>query len=232
MLEIREIETYYGHTQVLRKITIQLPAKKVITLLGGNGSGKTTTLKTISGIITPKSGQIIFEGQKIHGFSTDKIVKLGVVHVAQDRELFLEMTVSENLELGSIIRKDRKEIEKDLQRVFTYFPILRERLSQRAATLSGGEQQMLATGRGLMSNPKLLLMDEPSAGLAPILVIQTAKLISRMNSDGLTILLVEQNVRMALSLSSQSYVIRGGEIIYSGDSSKLLDEEIYRAYFS
>ena len=231
MLQIQEIESYYGSTQILRKISIEVPEKKVVTLLGGNGAGKTTTLKTISGVINPKSGQVIFEGCKITGFSTDKIVKLGIAHIAQDRELFPEMSVSENLELGAITRKSQKDINQDLDRVFNYFPVLKERLKQRAATLSGGEQQMLAFGRGLMSAPKLLLIDEPSAGLAPKLVSQIAMLISRMNSEGLTILLVEQNVRMALSLSSLSYVIRSGEIIYSGDSNKLLDEEIYRGYF-
>lgn len=231
MLQIQEIESYYGSTQILRKISMQIPEKKVVTLLGGNGAGKTTTLKAISGVVIPKSGQIIFKGRKINGFSTDKIVKLGIAHIAQDRELFPEMSVSENLELGAITRKNRKEINQDLDRVFNYFPVLKERLSQRAGTLSGGEQQMLAFGRGLMSAPKLLLIDEPSAGLAPKLVSQIAKLISRMNSDGLTILLVEQNVRMALSLSSLSYVIRSGEIVFSGDSNKLLDEEIYRGYF-
>jgi branched-chain amino acid transport system ATP-binding protein len=210
---------------------MQVSAGKVVTLLGGNGAGKTTTLKTISGILVPKSGLISFEGLKINGLSTERIVKLGLAHIAQDRELFNKMTVLENLELGATVRKNSIEIRRDLQKVFEYFPILQERSSQKAATLSGGEQRMLAIGRGLMSSPKLLMMDEPSAGLAPILVAQMAKLISGLNADGLTILLVEQNVRMALSISSSSYVIRGGEIVYSGDSRMLFDEEIYRSYF-
>lgn len=231
MLEVQEIDSYYGRSQVLRGVSMQVSAGKVVTLLGGNGAGKTTTLKTISGILVPKSGLISFEGLKINGLSTERIVKLGLAHIAQDRELFNKMTVLENLELGATVRKNSIEIRRDLQKVFEYFPILQERSSQKAATLSGGEQRMLAIGRGLMSSPKLLMMDEPSAGLAPILVAQMAKLISGLNADGLTILLVEQNVRMALSISSSSYVIRGGEIVYSGDSRMLFDEEIYRSYF-
>lgn len=231
MLEIHKIDSYYGRSQVLRGISMLVPPGKVITLLGGNGAGKTTTLKTISGILAPKSGHISFETQKINGLSTEKIVKLGIAHIAQDRELFYKMTVLENLELGATVRKNPVEIRQDLQKVFGYFPILQERSSQKTATLSGGEQKMLAIGRGLMSSPKLLLMDEPSAGLAPLLVAQMAKWIFKLNTDGLTILLVEQNVRVALTLSSYSYIIRAGEIVYSGESSKLLDKEIYQAYF-
>jgi branched-chain amino acid transport system ATP-binding protein len=231
MLEVQEIDSYYGRSQILRRVSLQVPEGKAVALLGGNGAGKTTTLKTISGIINPKFGQIFFASREINGLSTEKIVKIGIAHIAQDRELFYNMTVLENLELGATVRKDRKGIERDLQKIFDYFPRLQERSSQRAATLSGGEQKMLAIGRGLMSNPKLLLIDEPSAGLAPLLVAQMSQLISRMNFDGLTILLVEQNVRMAISLTSHSYIIRTGEIVYSGESSKLLDEEIYRTYF-
>jgi len=231
MLEVQEIDLYYGRSQILRGVSMSVTEGKAFALLGANGAGKTTTLKTISGILIPKSGRIFFAGREINGLSTEKIVKLGVAHIPQDRELFNNMTVLENLELGATVRKDRKGIERDLQRIFDYFPILEERVSQRTATLSGGEQKMLAIGRGLMSNPKLLLMDEPSAGLAPLLVAQMSQLISRMNFDGLTILLVEQNVRMALSLTSHSYIIRAGEIVFSGESSKLLDEEIYRTYF-
>lgn len=210
---------------------MEVPSGKVVALLGGNGAGKTTTLKAISGFITTKSGQINFEGQKINGLHTDEIVRKGIVQIPQDRELFALMTVSENLELGGIIRQDEEGVKQDLERVFNYFPVLKKRLNQRAVTLSGGEQQMLAIGRSLMSKPRLLLMDEPSAGLAPILVAQMAQLITRMHSDGLTILLVEQNVRMALKVSFLSYVIRIGEIVYSGESIKLFDEELYKAYF-
>jgi branched-chain amino acid transport system ATP-binding protein len=210
---------------------MQVSEGRVVTLLGGNGAGKTTTLKTISGILVPKSGSISFWKKKISGLPTEKIVQMGVAHIAQDRELFSTMSVLENLELGAVVRKDVDGIRRDLMKVFDYFPRLQERASQRAGTLSGGEQRMLAIGRGLMSSPKLLLMDEPSAGLAPIMVAQMAKLISRLNSDGLTILLVEQNVRMAISLSLYSYIIRGGEIVFSGESSKLLEEEIFQTYF-
>jgi len=231
MLEVQEVDSYYGRSQILRKVSMQVSEGRIVTLLGGNGAGKTTTLKTISGILVPKSGSISFAGRKISNLPTEKIVKMGIAHIAQDRELFSSMTVLENLELGATIRKDADGIRRDLTKVFDYFPRLQERVSQRAATLSGGEQRMLAIGRGLMSSPKLLLMDEPSAGLAPILVAQMAKLISRLNSDGLTILLVEQNVRMAISLSLYSYVIRGGAIVFSGESSKLMDEEIFQTYF-
>lgn len=231
MLEIRNVDAYYGRAQVLREISLQVPEKEIVTLLGGNGSGKSTTLKAVCGVLTPRAGEIIFKERKIRGVSTDTIFKQGIVYIPQDRVLFTGMTVLDNLELGAIIRKHPGGIEQGLERVFHYFPRLKERLSQKAKTLSGGEQSMLAIGRALMSNPDLLMMDEPSAGLAPQLVAEMAKLIRRMNADGLTILLVEQNVRMALSLSKQSFILRGGEIVYSGESSRLFIKEIYQAYF-
>lgn len=231
MLELREIDSYYGRVQILRRISMKIATNTVATLLGGNASGKSTTLRTISGIIVPKSGEIIFKDQKINGRPTDLIFKRGIVYIPQDRQLFSGMTVAENMELGAIASKGLKEMRQDFERVFHYFPILRERLSQKAKTLSGGESSMLAIGRALMSNPQLLLMDEPSSGLAPQMVAEMAKLIMRLRYDGLTILLVEQNVRMALSLSTTSFVLRMGEVVYSGDSSKLLIEEIYQVYF-
>jgi len=231
MLKVQEIDAYYGRSQALKGVSMQVPKGKVVTLLGGNASGKSTTLKTISGIIVPKSGQILFKDRKINRLPADVIFKQGISYIPQNRELFSGMTVWENLELGAIVRRGPKGMEQDLERVYHYFPVLRQRLSQKARTLSGGEQAMLAIGRAMMSNPELLLMDEPSAGLAPQLVTEMAKLIMRLKYDGLTILLVEQNVRMALSLSITSYVLRMGEVVYSGDSSKLLIGEIYQAYF-
>lgn len=231
MLEVQEIDSYYARSQILRKVSLDVAGGQIVSLLGGNGVGKTTTLKTISGILVPRAGQISFAGKKISGQPTEKIVQMGVAHIAQDRELFGNMSVLENLELGATVRKDEEGIRRDLKRVFDYFPRLEERGSQKAATLSGGEARMLAIGRGLMSGPRLLMMDEPSAGLAPIMVAQMSRLISQLNGDGLTILLVEQNVRMAISLSLHSYILRGGEVVYTGESRRLLEEEIFKTYF-
>ena len=231
MLEVQEVDSYYGRSQILRKVSMQVSEGRIVTLLGGNGAGKTTTLKTISGILVPKSGSISFAGRKISNLPTEKIVKMGIAHIAQDRELFSSMTVLENLELGATIRKDADGIRRDLTKVFDYFPRLQERVSQRAATLSGGEQRMLAIGRGLMSSPKLLLMDEPSAGLAPILVAQMAKLISRLNSDGLTILLVEQDTQLALGIADRAYIIENGKLVREGRAEDLLEDDfVRRAY--
>ena len=202
---------------------------KVVTLLGGNGAGKTTTLKVISGVIAPKSGQIFFKDRRIDGLSTDRIVKQGIVHIPQDRELFSGMNVLENLELGSIVQKDQKLVKRDIEKVFNYFPILRERLQQKATTLSGGEQQMLAIGRALMSQPKILLLDEITLGLSPLIVENIFEVIKQINeSSGIGILLVEQNVVLALELAETGYIIENGRIVGQDNAKVLLEDERVR----
>jgi len=230
MLNVNAIDVSYGNVQVLHEVSFTVREGKITTLLGGNGVGKTTTLKTLSGILKPKTGSIEFRGTRIEGLSASKVVRLGLSHVPQERELFTDMTVSENIELGACLRKNKTEIKEDMERMFTYFPILKEYGSKLAGFLSGGEQQMLTIARGLMARPRLLMLDEPSAGLAPIIIGKIAVIVRKLLGDGLTILLVEQNIRMALQLSEHSYILRGGQIVFNGATGELKDENVFKRY--
>lgn len=232
MLKLQDVETYYGTAQALKGISLEVEEGKLIAILGANGAGKTTLLRTISGLNEPKRGTIEFEGRRINGLNPDDIVKLGISHCPEGRKLFPQMTVYKNLLLGAYIRRgDPKEIKEMMEGVFDLFPILKERQLQLAGTLSGGEQQMLVIGRGLMSKPKLLLLDEPSLGIAPLVVARLFEVIRDINQRGTTILLVEQNASIALSIADYGYVLETGEIILSGDTRQLLsDEKVKEAY--
>ena len=231
MLRLDEIHTYYGNIRAIRGVSLYVEAEEMVCLIGANGAGKSTTLMTISGIHRPMQGTITFEGQDLTETSAEKRVELGISQVPEGRLIFPEMTVLENLELGAFRRKDTSVIKEDLNRVFDLFPILRERREQQGGTLSGGEQQMLAIGRALMSHPRLLLLDEPSLGLAPILVEQIFEIIQEINKQGTTVLLVEQNAYLALQITHRCYVMETGEIAIEGTSSELLnDERVREAY--
>jgi branched-chain amino acid transport system ATP-binding protein len=231
MLKVENINVYYGAIHALKGISVEVNQGEIVTLIGANGAGKSTTLRTISGLLKPKSGQIIFEGQNIAGTAAQNIVKLGISQVPEGRRVFAHMSVLENLELGAYLRSDSKEIKSDMDNVFTRFPRLGERRAQLAGTLSGGEQQMLAMGRALMSRPRILLLDEPSMGLAPLLVKEIFSIIKDINTTGTTILLVEQNAHMALSIANKAYVLETGRITLSGNAKELAEsEEIRKAY--
>ncbi|CVK18552.1 High-affinity branched-chain amino acid transport ATP-binding protein LivF [Sporomusa sphaeroides DSM 2875] len=231
MLKIDNINVYYGAIHALKGISVDVNQGEIVTLIGANGAGKSTTLRTISGLLKPKIGQIIFEGQDIAGMAAQNIVKLGISQVPEGRRVFAHMSVLENLELGAYLRSDTKEIKADMDIVFGRFPRLAERRSQLAGTLSGGEQQMLAMGRALMSRPRILLLDEPSMGLAPLLIKEIFSIIKDINETGTTILLVEQNANMALSIAHKAYVLETGRIILSGSGQELAEsEEIRKAY--
>jgi branched-chain amino acid transport system ATP-binding protein len=231
MLKITNLNVYYGGIHALSDVNIEVNEGEIVTLIGANGAGKTSTLRAISGLVTPSSGTIEFEGQDLSKVAPHKIPYLGISHVPEGRRIFASMTVAENLQLGAYRRKDKAEIEKDFESVFTKFPRLKERLKQRAGTLSGGEQQMLAMGRALMSRPKILLLDEPSMGLAPIIVQEIFSIIQDINKSGTTVLLVEQNANMALSIANRAYVIETGRITLEGKASDLLnDESVKKAY--
>ena len=231
MLEVKEIDVYYGAIHALKKMSLEVEQGTIVTLIGANGAGKTTTLKTISGILRPKSGTVIYKGTEISKIAPEKIVSLGISQVPEGRRVFQTMSVLENLEMGAYLRKDKKEILNDMENVFTRFPRLKERRKQMAGTLSGGEQQMLAIGRALMARPELMLMDEPSMGLAPLLVKEIFEIIKDINSRGTTILLVEQNANMALSIADKAYVIETGEIVLQGTAEQLMkSEEVKKAY--
>ncbi len=231
LLKIENIDVYYGAIHALKGISLEVSQGEIVTLIGANGAGKSTTLKTISGLLKPKTGKIEFKGQNIAGAPAQKIVGLGISQVPEGRRVFANMTVYENLELGAFMRKDKDGIKKDLDRCFELFPRLLERKSQMAGTLSGGEQQMLATARGLMSKPEIMLLDEPSMGLAPILVKQIFNIIKEINQSGTTILLVEQNAHMALSVAHRAYVLETGNIVLSGPAKEMAEsEEIRKAY--
>lgn len=231
MLKIREIDVYYGAIHALKNLSLEVAEGSIVTLIGANGAGKTTTLKSISGILRPSSGSILFKGQELLKMAPEKIVALGISQVPEGRRVFQEMSVLENLEMGAYLRSDKKGIQEDMENVFSRFPRLKERRKQSAGTLSGGEQQMLAIGRALMARPQLLLMDEPSMGLAPLLVVEIFNIIKDINSRGTTILLVEQNANMALSIADQAYVIETGEIVLQGSAKELMQsEEVKRAY--
>lgn len=231
MLKINDMNVYYGAIHALKGISLEINEGEIVTLIGANGAGKSTTLRTISGLLKPKTGTIEFEGKNIAGMPAQNIVKAGISQVPEGRRVFAEMTVMENLELGAFIRKDKASIAKDLKMVFERFPRLEERVNQQAGTLSGGEQQMLAMGRALMSRPRLLLLDEPSMGLAPLLIREIFSIIQDINKAGTTVLLVEQNANMALSIANRAYVLETGRITLSGDAKELAaSEEVRKAY--
>ena len=231
MLRIADLNVYYGAIHALKGISLEVHQGEIVTLIGANGAGKSTTLRTISGLIAPKSGAVDFEGQGIAGLGAHDIVRRGISQVPEGRRIFADMTVLENLELGAFIRNDKDGIASDMEMVFTRFPRLKERISQQAGTLSGGEQQMLAMGRALMSRPRLLLLDEPSMGLAPLLIKEIFSIIVDINKAGTTILLVEQNANMALSIANRAYVLETGRITLSGGAKDLAaSEEVRKAY--
>jgi len=231
MLNINKISAFYKRTQALFDISMDVIQGEIVTLLGANGAGKTTTLRTISGLLVPSSGNITFVGNYIEGLSPDLIVRYGISQCPEGRQIFARMTVRENLEMGAYTVKGRKIIEEDFEVVYRSFPLLRERKHQLAGTLSGGEQQMLAMGRALMSRPKLLLLDEPSAGLAPLLVKEILNIIERIQKQGITVLLIEQNANMALSIASRAYVMETGRIVLEGSAKELMsDERVKKTY--
>ncbi len=231
MLEVNNIHTYYGNIHALKGVTISVEKEEIVTLIGGNGAGKTTTLRTISGILAPQHGSVIYEGEDISDTPAHELVFKGITMVPEGRGIFARLTVAENLDMGAYSRSDRPEVQKDLDLIFELFPRLKERRKQVAGTLSGGEQQMLATGRALMARPRLLLMDEPSMGLAPVLVESVFDTIKRINANGTTILLVEQNATMALSVANRGYVLQTGEIVLSDTAKNLQkDEMVQKAY--
>jgi branched-chain amino acid transport system ATP-binding protein len=231
MLEVRNLTAGYGHLKVLRGLTLNVPEGRVVALLGGNGAGKTTTMHALTGIIPSTGGEILFKGDGIRGLASNHIFSRGMALVAQGRQLFPEMTVRENLEMGALSAVTRPETGKLIDEIFGLFPRLAERAENRAASLSGGEQQMLATGRALMSRPSLLLLDEPTTGLAPIIVHELGRILRTLNKAGLTILVVEQNVKMALKLADDVYIMRGGEIILHAPASELQDsDDMFRSY--
>jgi len=230
MLSVSAIETYYGKIQALMGVTLNVDSGKVVCILGANGAGKTTLVNNISGIVECQKGAIEFDGQRIENIPPERIVKLGISQVPQGRLIFPDLTVIENLKIGAFTRKD-EEVKTDLDRLHSYFPILKERHSQYGKTLSGGEQQMLAIARALMSRPKLLLMDEPSLGLSPIFTKTIFGIISRLNGEGMTILLVEQNAKLAMKVSHFGYVLETGKVVLEGNSKTLMDDEaVKRSY--
>jgi branched-chain amino acid transport system ATP-binding protein len=222
VLELRNVSTHYGLIAVLRDVNVEIRPGEIVCLLGGNASGKSTTLKTILGMVTPSQGEVVYQGKPIGGLSTTEIVGRGVTMVPENRRLFTRMTVKENLELGSYLRTDKAKVKEDLDRVMELFPRIRERLAQKAGTLSGGEQQMVAMSRALMADPKVLLMDEPSMGLAPVLVDQVFQIIQDINKLGTTIFVVEQNANMALSIADRGYVLQTGQIVLADTAAALL----------
>lgn len=232
LLEVRNLETFYGPIMAIRGVSLEVHKGQVVTVLGANGAGKTTLLKTISGIMDPEKGQVIFEGQEIQGREPHEIVRLGIVQVPEGREVFPLLTVEENLALGAYTRNDKAEIARDRDLVFSYFPILAERRKQEAGTLSGGQQQMLAIGRGLMLRPKIMLLDEPSLGLSPLLTQEIFSILKRLNKDeGVTMMLVEQNAAVALDLADRGYVMELGRIVMSDTAAKLAASEDIQSFY-
>ena len=231
MLKVDNLYVSYGPVKALSGVSLEIEEGSIVSLLGPNGAGKTTTLKTICGFLKPDKGKVIFSDRDITGHAPEDIVRLGISMVPEGRRIFPELTVKENLILGTYIRKDKKESLKDLDKIYSYFPVLKERENQLAGTLSGGEQQMLAIGRALMSNPKILLLDEPSLGLAPILVQEIFSIIKEINKSGVSVLLVEQNAYQALKISNYSYILEVGKIAFEGKSEELLKTKEVRKYY-
>lgn len=231
LLELNDINVYYGAIHALKGISLTVEEGQIVSLIGSNGAGKTTTLRTISGLLCSKTGSITFMGKPIQQESAESIVRLGISHCPEGRRVFADMSVQENLEMGAFTRKDKKEAAQTMEMVYEHFPRLKERMKQMAGTLSGGEQQMLAMGRALMSKPKLLLLDEPSMGLAPILVKEIFQMVKEIHEMGTTVLLVEQNARMALAISDYAYVLETGHISLQGEAQSLAEsEEVRKVY--
>src|ERR687884_956278 len=231
LLEVENIHSYYGHIHALRGVSLRVDEGEVVTLIGSNGAGKTTTLRSIHGILTPREGRIVFRGEEIQGKPAHDMIKKGIAQSPEGRRIFSRMTVLENLEMGAYHRSDHDGIQEDMDRVYDLFPRLKERVKQEAGTMSGGEQQMLAIGRALMSRPKLLLLDEPSMGLAPVLVERIFQTIQEINQQGTTILLVEQNANVALEIATRGYVLETGKIVNSASAEKLReDPKVREAY--
>lgn len=231
LLELRNVHSYYGNIHALKGISLTVGKGEIVTLIGSNGAGKSTTLRTISGILQPRQGEVRLDGERIDHLPAHKVVGLGVLQSPEGRRIFPRLSVRENLEMGAFTRTDKSEINSDLERVFSLFPRLRERTAQKGGTLSGGEQQMLAIGRAMMGRPRVLLLDEPSMGLAPVLVEQIFNIIKEINSQGTTILLVEQNALMALAIASRGYVLQTGQIVLADDAQSLSENEmVQKAY--
>ncbi len=231
IMSLSEVDSGYGALRILKSVSFEVRRGEIVTLIGSNGAGKTTVLNTICGVVRARAGTISFEGRDIEQTATPEIAAMGVAHVPEGRKLFTDMTVLENLELGAFLRRDSEKIAKDIEHMYALFPILRERRSTRAGALSGGEQQMCAIARGLMSRPKILLLDEPSLGLSPKLVGQIFDIIRTVNAEGVTILLVEQNAHMALSIANRGYVLATGEITLSGPGADLLGNDMVRKLY-
>ncbi len=231
LLEINDLTVHYGGVEALKNVSLEVKEGEIVTLVGGNGAGKSTTLRTISGLKKPSRGRISFKGQRIENLAPQNIVKLGIGHVPEGRNPFPYLTVMENLKLGSFLRRDKNQINRDLEQQFRHFPVLKERRRQQARTLSGGEQQMLVIARALMGKPDLLLMDEPSLGLAPVMVQEIGKIVIDINKGGTSILIVEQNARLALRLAKKGYVLERGKLILEGNAAELLhSEHVKKAY--
>lgn len=231
LLEAKDLQVYYGMINAIKGVSFEINEGEIVSLIGANGAGKTTILHTVTGLISPKSGSVYLDGVNITKVPAHKIVYMGMAHVPEGRRIFQQLTVLQNLKLGAYSRKDKENIAADMDYVFECFPRLKERRSQTAGTLSGGEQQMLAIGRALMANPKIIVMDEPSMGLSPLLVKEVFSIIETLNKKGITILLVEQNAKMALSIADRAYVLETGKITMSGKASELLnDERVRKAY--
>lgn len=231
LLEMRDVSVSYGKVSAVRGISLAVPEGAIVTIIGGNGAGKTTTLRAMSGMVPLTGGEIHFDGKRIDGLTSDKIVARGIAHVPEGRRIFPDMTVEENLRTGAFLRRDKPGIAADLEQVYERFPRLRERRRQMAKTMSGGEQQMLAIGRALMSAPRLLLMDEPSMGLAPVIVEEIARIIEDINAQGVPVVLVEQNAELALELASHAYVLETGNMALEGPADELHDNEHVRAAY-
>lgn len=231
LLEINDLTVHYGGVEALKNVSLEVKEGEIVTLVGGNGAGKSTTLRTISGLKKPSTGRISYKGQRIENLAPQNIVKLGIGHVPEGRNPFPYLTVMENLKLGSFLRRDKNQINRDLEQQFRHFPVLKERRRQQARTLSGGEQQMLVIARALMGKPDLLLMDEPSLGLAPVMVQEIGRIVIDINKGGTSILIVEQNARLALRLAKKGYVLERGKLILEGDAGRLLhSEHVKKAY--
>jgi len=231
LLEIKDLSVYYGKAKAVEDASLNVQEGEIVSIIGANGAGKTTIIRTISGLKKPVSGEILFQGNKIDGMPAYDIVKMGIAQIPAGRQIFASMSVLDNLKMGAYLRKDQDQIKKDLEGIYTHFPILKERQSQMGGQLSGGEQQMLAIARALMAGPKLLLMDEPSTGLSPLLVAEVSNIIRDINKGGISILLVEQNARMALKLAKRAYILELGRVALEGDAKELANDERVKKYY-